>query len=435
MKVTIFAILLAAAMMLPAKVTISQAVTDAWAISRGLDSQKLEESAAAISRRTALRQKYFSVVFGGNYRYSSDNVEVKAANFPFALGPSLPADTVILSAPNHNIDLKLALQQPLYTGGVLNQAVKMDEARELAEREMTRLKRIELAGTVRSSYFNYLLYCSKRDSLNSLLSSLDVHQTKIENLVAEELARRSDLLETQARADEVRLSLEDVDQLIAAEAVRFHSLCGHDPQEIEFQPGLDAEEFTTAWEYFLAHHPLLRSLDERARLVQAQQRAISGSYLPQLSAFAEMHYGKPGQNFFVDRWTFYVSGGLSVSMPVFNWNKRGRDLELAGIAQRKLENQRADFVRESERGLRQLFLSRDSLKRKRTLLDRLAAHAAEEVRLKESLYEENQIDHADLLAALNSRERVLADREALAAQLEMLKVGIATLVGKCEEEG
>ena len=63
-----------ASVVLPAKVTLSQAVADAWTISRGLDSQRLEEEAAAIAEQTAMRQKHFSVYFNGGYRYSSDKI-------------------------------------------------------------------------------------------------------------------------------------------------------------------------------------------------------------------------------------------------------------------------------------------------------------------------------------------------------------------------
>jgi len=256
----------------------------------------------------------------------------------------------------------------------------------------------------------------------------------VENMYAEELVKKSDLLETRTKADEIRLSLQDLEQWIAAEAVHFNSLCGYDPQAIDFQPLAGNESFAAARDYFLASHPLLRSLDEKARSLQIQKKSISGSYLPQIGAFAELHYGRPGQNFFKDQWTFYVQGGLSVSMPVFNWNKGGRDKSLMDIAARKLENQRADFIRESEKSLRQLYLFRDSLDKKLALLDNLSAIAAEDIRLKESLYEENQIDHTDLLAAMTSQERYLANREEILVQMEMLKVNIDTLVGRCEEE-
>ncbi len=434
MKKILFTILFALAFALPARVTLSQAVADAWKISPGLDSQRLEEEAAATARLTALRQKYFSVYFNGSYRYSSDKVEVKASAFPFPLGPNVPAGTVMLSAPNDNFDLKMSLAQPLYSGGLLDNAVKMEAIRQEAEKETTRLKKIELAGQVKSSYFTYLLYSKKRDSLNSLRASLDLHLQKVANLFAEEMVRKSDLLESRAKVDEVKLSLEDLEQLIAAEAVHFNSLCGRDPQDIDFQPGTRSGSFAEARDYFLAGHPLLRSLDQRARLVQVQKKSISASYLPQVNAFAELHYGRPGQNFFVNQWTLYFQGGVNVSLPVFNWNKGGRDRYLADIAARKLENQRADFVRASEKSLRQLYLYQESLVRKLALLDELNANAAEDIQLKERLYEESQIDHTDLLAAMTSQEKYLSDREELLVQMEMLKVNVDTLIGKCEEE-
>jgi outer membrane protein len=420
--------------MLPAKVTLSQAVIHAWETSHSLDSQHLEEKAAAIAGSTALRQKYFSVFFNGSYRYSSDKVEVKISDFPFQFGSSIPPGTIVLSAPNDNFDLKMSLLQPLYSGGLLNNAVKMEAIRGAAEKELTRLKKVELAGMVRASYFNYLLFCKKRDSLSFLLSSLNLHLQKVENLYAEELVKKSDLLETRTKVDEIKLSLVDLEQMIAAEAIHFNSLCGYDPQDIDFKPVTRNESFDSAHKYFLINHPMLRSLDEKARIIQIQKKSIAGAYLPQLNAFAELHYSRPGQNFFKDQWTFYIQGGLSVTMPVFNWNKGGRDRDLADIAAHKLENQRADFIRESEKNLRQLYLYNENLAKKLVLLANLSANAAEDIRLKEKLYEEKQIDHMDLLAAMTSQERYLSNREELLAQMEMLKVNIDTLTGKCEEE-
>jgi outer membrane protein TolC len=434
MKKILFFVLLVATFILPAKVTLSQAVVSAWTSSRSLDSQKLEEEAASIAGLTALRQKYFSIYASGSYRYTSDKVEVKISDFPIPVSANIPPGTVVLSAPNDNFDLKMSLVQPLYSGGLLNNAVKMEAIRGAAEKDLTRLKKIELAGKVRSSYFNYLLFCNKRDSLSFFLSSLNLHLQKVENLYAEELVKKSDLLETRTKVDEIKLSLVDLEQLIAAEAVHFNSFCGYDPQDIDFKPVTRNESFDSAREYFLAGHPLLRSLDERVRIIQIQKKSIAGAYLPQLNAFAELHYGRPGQNFFKDQWTFYVQGGLSVTMPVFNWNKGGRDKNLADIAGRKLENQRADFIRESEKNLRQLYLYKESLEKKLVLLDSLSANAAEDIRLKERLYEENQIDHTDLLAAMTSQERYLSNREEMLTQMEMLKVNIDTLIGKCEEE-
>lgn len=427
-------IVLAGALALPAEVTLSQAAADAWAISGALDSQKLEAQAAALAEQIALRRQRFAVHFAGSYRATSDRIQVTAGDFPFSLGPQVPPGTVILATPGDSLDLKLSLLQPLYTGGLLPSAARAEAARGAAERELTRWRRTELAGRVKSSYFNFLILRGKRDSLLSLLARLEHHARKVERLQAEQLARRSDLLEARGAADEARLGLQDLEQLLQAEDAQFRSLCGHGLDEIVHWPGEEADAYDVAWAYFLARHPLLRSLDERRGVAEAQRRAVAAAYLPQVAAFAEAHYGRPGQNYFRNAWTFYVQGGVSVSLPVFDWNQRRASLDLAAIAVRKLENGRADFVRDSEKGLRQLYAALASAGKKRQLLDGLAANAAEGSRLKEKLYEEGQIDHTDLLAAMTAEEKYHAEREALAAQIELLKTGIDTLIGRCEEE-
>jgi outer membrane protein TolC len=427
-------VLMALAFVLPAKVTLSQAVVNAWKISPNLISQRLEEEAAATARLTALRQKYFSVYLSGSYRYSSDSVQLKFSDFPLKINSDISPETIILSTPNESIDLKMSLVQPIYSGGILSNAVRMEAIREAAERDLTRLKKIELTGKVKNSFFNHRLFCRKRDSLNLLLDILKLHQGKLENLYREELVRKSDLLETLAKADEIRLNLEDLEQLIRSEALNFSTLSGYEPGDIDAEGSAEGDSLPAARDFFLANHPLLQSLDEKARLIRIQKKSISGAYLPQVSAVAELHYGRPGQNFFVNRWIPYIVGGINISLPVFNWNKGGRDKNLADIAARKLQNQRADFIRESEKSLRQLFFLKESLEKKLAMLDGLVANATEDAHLKEKLYAENQIDHNDYLAALTSQERYVSNREELLAQVELLKVGIDTLIGKCEEE-
>jgi outer membrane protein TolC len=434
MKKILFLGLLIIAFALPARVTLSQAVANAWRLNRGLQNQHYQAEAAGVSKETAMEQKKFSVYFNGSYRYSSDKVEVKAADFAIPTTNNIPPGTIILSAPDDNFDLKLSLLQPVFSGGILSNAVKMEELREVSEIHLTRLKQIEVTGKVKVSYFSYRLACKKRDSLNLFLANLNLHLGRLENLFREELLKKTDLLETRAKVDEIKLNLQDLEQLILAEALNFENLCAYSPLDISGDASESVEDYAQAWEYFRANHPLLHSLAERARIFQVQKKSISGSYLPQLSIFAEMHYGRPGQNFFKDKWTFYVQGGLNVTMPVFNWNKGGRDKTLVDIAARQLENQRADFIESSEKSLRQLFLLKEAFANKLLLLDNLVGYAAEGAQMKEKLFEENQIDHTDYLAALTAHERYLVNREELLAQMEVLKVNIHTLIGKAEEE-
>ncbi len=113
-KLLCIMLLAGAALSLPAKVTLAQAVANAWAIDPALDSQKLEEEAAAIAGETALRQKYFSVQFGAGYRYSSDKVQVRDVRLSLFPGNLRPAgNDHPLGAQRHHRPEALAAAAPL----------------------------------------------------------------------------------------------------------------------------------------------------------------------------------------------------------------------------------------------------------------------------------------------------------------------------------
>ena len=56
-------------------------------------------------------------------------------------------------------------------------------------------------------------------------------------------------------------------------------------------------------------------------------------------------------------------------MKLFDWSKRKRRLTALDYAAGKVKNQRDDFVREAEAGLRRLYRTRRSLRRRMAIMD------------------------------------------------------------------
>jgi outer membrane protein TolC len=427
----LFAVLTAAAgTPLEAKVTLREAVRRAWEQSPALERQLLGEEEAGVGLRFAKGQRYFRLDAGGSYRFTSDAVSVKAGDFPL-LPPDLgiPENLLLLSAPNDSYDLRLTLVQPLFTGGALRQAVRMEEIRGLLERSRTALVRVELAGQVQSSFLTCRLLETKRDSMNRLAESLELHLRRVEALVREDLARRSDLLETRARIDEVRLGLADIGLQIEQERTAFIALCGLDPAEVDAGGLAPAPPPEECWAAFLKSHPLLGAFEEQERLVEAGRRAAAASRLPQLAAAYELHYGKPGLNFFKDEWKLYVQAGLTLSVPLINRSQSDRDMALAELEAGKLKSRKEEFLRDVDKSLKQLFLLKRALAAKRSLAEDLVRHADEDVRLKESLHRESQLSNLDYLAAAVAAEKYRSLREEIDVHIMLADVRIRALVG------
>ncbi len=428
---TLPAILLAAAGPLAAKVSLRQAVEQAWAQSPAVERQLLGEEAAGIGLRYALRQRFFRLDAGGSYRFSSDAVEVLAKDFPLLPEDlSIPDGLVLLSGPHDFYDLKLSLVQPLYTGGAITQAIRMEEIKGLLERKRTELAKNDLAGQVKSSFLTFRLLQAKRDSLSRLLDTLGLHLKKIEAFVQEQLVRRSDLLETRSKMDEVLINLVDVSQQIEQERIAFQRLCGLDPEEVDAS-GLETvgtiEESLAA---FNQSHPLLAAFEDQARLVEAGRQAAAAGRRPQLAAAYELHYGKPGVNFFKKEWSLYVQAGLTLTVPLINRGQSDRDMALGEVEKRKLASDRENFIRETEKGFMQVYGIKSSLSAKQTLTDDLIRDAEEEARLKDSLYRESQISNLDYLAAVANLAKYRSLKAELEVQQNLADVRIQMLIGR-----
>ncbi len=417
-----------------ASVTLDQAVTLAFQKNFALKSRALDEEAARAERDFAARQRLFHLDFAGTYRYTTDRVEVTAANFPFTSLLGIPPGEVLLSAPKSTYDLKLGLVQPIWTGGSLTNALRADEARQAAAVAGTQAAKVELAGRVKTSYFSYRLLLAKRKSLEILLEDLELHQGRVEAFVREELTRRSDLLETQAKSEETRLSIEDLGQQASRERINFESLTGISPEEVDPAASESVLDYAASWEELKARHPLLKSLDSQAAALDLSRKAVSGGRLPQIAAFGEAHYARPGVNFFLDKWKLYGVAGLSLTLPVFNVNRITRDKAVLDVQRRQVDDQRGDVLDQAERSLKQLYESKRSLETQSASAEKLIRLAQEDANLKESLYRENQVSNIEYLLALTDLERYRSLKEQLALQLELVKVAVNSTIGRIGEK-
>ena len=415
------------------RVSLRTAVENGLRLNESLQNQMLEEETSTIARDAAERKKWFTVDAAASYLYRSERMEITFPSTSLGAGLEIPGRTLLAGAKN-NYDLKATLTQPLYLGGILRLAERREEINAAAERETTRLRRIEAVMKIRTSYYTYRMLLDRRQSLSYLAEIIDLHRKKLENLVQEELARRSDLLETLTQAEETRMNIVDLDQLITSECILFHRVSGYDPSEIENPPEESEIACDEALRRFRQEHPLLRALAEKLRLLEVQKKIVAGSALPQIAGFAEFHYARPGIDFFQNQWSPYFQGGINLALPIFNWNQTRRDRKLVDIQTQKIMIQRDGFIADSEKNIRQLYERRKSLDAKLANLETLTRYSEEDARLKEKLYEENQISNSDYLSAVIRRERYASLKKEMTLERRLLRTVIRSAIGTSEEE-
>lgn len=418
---------------LSAEVSMEQAVRNGINLSKTYKNHLLETRSLELAKKNARMRKWFSINSGGSYFFKSDRMEITLPDMNPVPGVVIPGSSMVVGA-KHNYDVKLSLTQPIFSGNILSSAVKLETVKLAVAENQVLLSKIETAAGIKKSYFNYRLLQNRLASLNVLIKQLQLHHRKLQDYYREELVKKSDVLETEAKIQEQKLNLQDLLNLVENEKINFKSLCGFDINEVEKNYSEKTLDFDQAFSEFKTCHPVLKTLDERAAGLNIREKMAIGEYLPQVGGFAEIHYGKPGIDFFQNEWSLYFQGGISIDFKIFDWNKRKRDLQIIRCGIEKINNEKTDFIKEGEKHLKQFFAARTMAESKLETVKKLVLIATEDIKLKEGLLKEQQIANIDFLSALTQKERYVSLQNTINTQLELIKVNINQLIGNFEEE-
>ena len=416
----------------PGKITLEQAVLGALSFQSKYANAILSEEEAGIQTLMAKKDRRFSINFDSYYRFISDTMEVETPSIQIPGLVSVPSST-ISAGVFHNFDLKLGARQPLYSGGLLKNSIRLAEVQKAIYAQQSRLQKLDIAAAVKSSYFQYLALLHNRRSLEALRKNMTLHAERLERLLREGLVKKTDLLETLTRLEDVDMSLTEIQGKIRESEIQFRAMCGHSPGDIMDNYGEPEIPLSEAWSYILKNNPVLASLDFKLKSLDVQMNMTKGRYRPQLSGYAELHYGRPGIDFFKKKWNVYFAGGIALHVPVFNWGRFKNEKVLNGIQVNKIHNEREEFTRELKAGLDTLYARLDVIDRINLSLERIISLAEEDAELKSGLVKERQIPNIEYLSALLLLEQKIQKKQETHLTREIVKVRINTLIGRLED--
>lgn len=434
MKKTVFiALLLTCVAVHGAKISLKEAVKNGIEKDLGFKNSQLDLSEGELEELNAKMKRFFALDFQGGYMYKSLQPEISQPDTILGQGTVIPGYTKPLGS-KHIFDFSISLKQPLFTGNILSNGIRLKEVELAMKLKAVELRSLDAASRVKVSFFLYRFARNRIDAKLALIKRLRLHLGNLRRFHDQQLVRKSDLLETEARIEEQGLELEELVQTAEAEKLNFSKLCGYKIEDMEDDYREKISGYAQSFARFRKTNPVILSLNDRAEILRLQKSMVSGEYLPRLSGFAELHYGKPGIDFFKNDWALYFQGGLSIQLRVFDWNRKKRDLSRADYESGKIDNEKAEFVRNGEKMLRQLYDEQESANKRLEIMERLIRISLEDIELKGNLLAEQQISNVDYLETLVKREAYLSNREALKSRLQLIRVNVNKIIGKYEEE-
>jgi len=414
-------------------ITLNEAIEKAKMLNTDLKNHTLESRVLKVDHQLKSVERYFKLALSGHYLYRSETVNIKLDDFELAPGTTVPGPE-ISGGVNHNVDLKLTISQPLFTGNALSGMIRISERNQSLHRRSRRLLELMLAGRVKTVYFNCRMLESQMQSLNTLGEKIDNHLKKLEDLYNEGLVRKSNILETRIKKKEISLSAIEVENSLNSLKTAFTELTGSAVTDIENNhtetlPGEDK-----SMDIFLNNNPRLKMISDRVNLIEIQKSIIRGRDLPQVGLFGEFHYGVPGINFLSDKWDTYYQAGIEVKLNLFNWGRSAKKNRINDYNILKLKNREEEIIRKTELLLSDLFFRVRNLTERMNTYSEMITLAEEESELKRVMFEENLISNIEYVDTLLNVENLKSLKRKAAFQLELLKVEINSAIGRKEEK-
>jgi len=352
---------------------------------------------------------------------------------------AVTAADFVPAAINHpgdidNLNTRIELQLPLYTGGLLSSQIEQAQARSQAARLGDASTRQQVVQQVTLAYQGVHTARAYIRVAEQSKQAAEEALRVTERLHAEGLAIKSDLLTARVNLEEARLKLAEGRRLESGALDRLKTLIGRPLQEsieigAEAVPAALEGDEASLREQARTSHPDLNALRLEQDAARARIAAARAGGRPQLSLMGRQEWNDKTAGF--DASSYTVAGVLS-------WRLFDAGVTSAAVDQaRAVELEAAARLRQAEEGvaLQVAEARRLALEAEARIAARQAAvaQAEEAQRLMRKRYENGIINLAELLAGQAQLDRARADlvaarHDLVAARTELLRaVGILSV--------
>lgn len=411
-----------------AKIPIGKAIENGIKLNLDIINIDTELKIIEIENRIKRSDRYFRISSGGNYLFRSEKIEIQFPDIMIAPGSTVPGQK-FEGGTFHNFDINISLFQPLFTGNVLSNLIRIGDLKRTLNMNRREVLSLLIKGKIKSVFLKHILLESEKRSLELLKKKIDNHLHRLEDLFREELVGKSQILETEIRSGEISLKIEDVKNNMKSVELIFHELCGYPISEVEpFIPEQvpGKEDSLNA---FIKNHPNFKIFSDQKIILEVSKKVVKGGNLPQIGGFAELHHGRPGFNFFSDEWSTYFQGGINIVINLFDQGKSRRENVINDYKINKIKNMEKDLVRKTGFRLSDLYGTLASLRKRLKTIKKMVAISVEESELKKMMFLEKQISNREYLDSVFNVENLRSLRDKIRLQEDLIKVEINTLIG------
>lgn len=306
-----------------------QELTPEQAVRLGLEASsrvRAAESEAAVARaqRRGARGSLLPAVSAqaGYTRLGGDI----PADLEFTL-PGFDETFSILPIERDRYHTELGIEQSLFTGGRVRNAVRAAERGASAAERMADQTRADVALEVQRAYWTLHGGLAALDAVGAALAQMDEHVRDMLNRYDEGVVLRSEVLAAQTRRSEVALERVEAENAVRVARLELNRFLGL-PAAEEVRPvGTVAQEalspdLDALVSDAVATRPHLQAMAEEVAALRAQSAVARGGRLPDVALVSRYIYARPNPYVFTEqtvfrgtweagvavRWSFFQGG-------------------------------------------------------------------------------------------------------------------------------
>ena len=264
-----------------------------------------------------------SLKFNGTYARLS---QVPPFSFTLPLPPT-PVTFTLAPSIVDNYNLKLTLQQPLFTGWKIQSAANAAEYSAQAARQDYSKDRSDLVYRTRAAYWTLSKAIAIEHVVSEAVEQIRSHLKDVQNFFAQGIATNNDVLKVQVQLSEAQLRQIDAQNGVRLARISMNYTIGLPlGTAVELRSALQKESKTfppleSLIEQASSRRPELRGMEYRVKAGEAGVTQAHAAWFPQIYLAGDYYYNKPNTryqpilNAYKDSWDIAVS----VSFDIWTW--------------------------------------------------------------------------------------------------------------------
>jgi outer membrane protein len=304
--------------------SIDQALQIGYEKSKGLHASLMKVQYADAKSNEANTLLLPSLNFGGAYTRLS-TVPAFEVNIP--LPPPAPSHFVLSPSILNNYNLRLTLQQPLFTGWKVQSAVNAADYSAQATQKEYEKDKSDLVYNIKNAYWNLSKALALGDVVSENVDQLKAHVQDAQSWESQGMITTNDVLKVQVQLSEAQLRQIDARNAVQLARIALNNIIGLPlDTEVRLTSGLNHQpkEFAplaNLVEQALARRGDVRAMEYRVKAGESGVTMATSNWFPQVYLTGNYYYNRPNQRYqpMIDAFKNTWDVGVGVSFDIWNW--------------------------------------------------------------------------------------------------------------------